>query len=432
MFSVIKNAWKVAEIRTKIIFTLLVILLFRLGSAVPVPFLDAATLAQTFENSSGSLFAFFNMLSGEAFSQGNLFALSISPYITASIVIQLLGIAFPKLGELSKSGPEGQKKINKITRYTTIGLAIITATGYYLTMNSMGAVLVKGDDLWFAAIVMIASYTAGAMMVMWMGEKIDEKGIGNGISVLLFVNIVSSFPSMFARMWAFIQSGISNIPWIVIVLIIMIATVVFVVIINEAERRLPVQYAKRTVGRKVYGGMNTNLPIKLMMAGVLPVIFAQAIVSIPATIAQIGGWGTNETFVKWFSPSGMPGGPIYAIIYFALIILFAYFYISTIFDPVEVANNLKKNGGTILGYRPGEPTATYIKKVLDRITLMGAIALAILVIVPIILSWTGIAVFNSFTLGGTSIIIVVGVAIETTRNLESQVTMRHYKGFLED
>jgi len=436
MFSVFKNAWKVADIRKKILFTGLIILLFRLGSAVPVPFFSAEALDQLFSSSTmqGSLFGYFNMLSGDAFAKGNLFALSISPYITASIVIQLLGVAFPKLGELSKSGPEGQKKINKITRYTTIGLAIITAIGYYLTMKSLGALTNKE---WPAAVVIVAAYTAGAMMVMWLGEKIDEKGIGNGISILLFVNIVASFPGTFTRMWAMIHYNgtwdFSQIPWMVILLILMLATIVFVVVINEAERRLPVQYAKRTVGRKVYGGMNTNLPIKVMMAGVLPVIFAQAIVSIPATLAQfIPSWQKSEFFNNWFSPGVLPGGAIYAFIYFILIIAFAYFYISTIFDPVEVANNLKKNGGTIMGYRPGEPTAAYIKKVLDRVTLMGAIALAILVILPIMLAWTGVPAFTNFTLGGTSIIIVVGVAIETTRSLESQITMRHYKGFLED
>lgn len=436
MFSVFKNAWKVPDIRKKIIFTLIIILLFRIGSAIPVPFFSASVMKELFSSDTmqGSLFGYFNMLSGDSFAKGNLFALSISPYITASIVIQLLTVAFPKsLGEIAKSGPEGQKKINKITRLTTIGLAIITAIGYYLTIKSYDALT---DESPFAAIVIVTAYTAGAMIVMWLGEKIDDNGIGNGISVLLFVNIVSSFPSMFTRMWAMIHYNgtwnFSMIPWIVILLLIMLATIVFVVVINEAERRLPVQYAKRTVGRKMYGGMSTNLPIKVMMAGVLPVIFAQAIVSLPATLAQlIPSWRNSEVLTKWFTASTLPGGAIYALVYFVLIILFAYFYISTIFDPVEVSNNLKKNGGTIMGYRPGKPTADYIRKVLNRVTLMGAIALSIMVIIPIMLAWTGIAVFTNFTFGGTSIIIVVGVAIETTRDLESQITMRHYKGFLE-
>lgn len=408
------------------LFTLLIILVFRIGSAVPVPFIDSQVWQNWFNNETvkGSFLEYFNMLSGDAFSKATLFSLGVNPYITASIVIQLLTIAIPSLEKLQKSGPEGQDKISKITRYTTLGLSLLTAYGYYLTMKSYSAIVSTGI---FEMLVIIIAYTAGSCMVMWIAEKIDEKGIGNGISILLFVNITAGLTVRLLEVFMLITKDTIA---VIASIIMMLAIVTAIVFFSESERRLPVQYAKRVVGRKMYGGMNTNLPIKVLLGGVMPIIFANAITTVPQTLAIIiPSW--KNTITKYFSPSSPDWGWMYVLINFVLIIAFAYFYNSISFNTVEIANNLKKNGGTILGYRPGKPTADYIQKVVNRITLIGALFLSFVAIFPILMSWTGEMAFQLLIFGGTSIIIIVGVALETTRAIESEITMRHYKGFLE-
>lgn len=408
------------------LFTLLIILVFRIGSAVPVPFIDSQVWQNWFNNETvkGSFLEYFNMLSGDAFSKATLFSLGVNPYITASIVIQLLTIAIPSLEKLQKSGPEGQDKISKITRYTTLGLSLLTAYGYYLTMKSYSAIVSTGI---FEMLVIIIAYTAGSCMVMWIAEKIDEKGIGNGISILLFVNITAGLTVRLLEVFMLITKDTIA---VIASIIMMLAIVTAIVFFSESERRLPVQYAKRVVGRKMYGGMNTNLPIKVLLGGVMPIIFANAITTVPQTLAIIiPSW--KNTITKYFSPRSTDWGWMYVLINFVLIIAFAYFYNSISFNTVEIANNLKKNGGTILGYRPGKPTADYIQKVVNRITLIGALFLSFVAIFPILMSWTGEMAFQLLIFGGTSIIIIVGVALETTRAIESEITMRHYKGFLE-
>ncbi len=426
MWQIYKNAWSIDDIRKKLWFTLIIILLFRIGSAVPVPFIDSKVWQEWFSNDTvkGSVLEYFNLLSGEAFSKATLFSLGVNPYITASIVIQLLTVAFPKLDKLQKSGPEGQDKISRITRYTTLGLSLITAYGYYLTMKNYSAII---DTGWFAMIVILIAYTAGSCLVMWIAEKIDERGIGNGISILLFVNITAGLTIRLLEVFElFTKETIA----VIAALIMMLGIVTLIVFFSESERRLPVQYAKRQVGRKMYGGMNTNLPIKVLLGGVMPIIFANAITTIPQTLVIFfPSW--KNTINKYFTPSSPDWGWLYLIVNFLLIVGFAYFYNSISFNTVEIANNLKKNGGTILGYRPGKPTADYIQKVVNRITLIGALFLSFIAIFPILMSWTGEQAFRLLIFGGTSIIIIVGVALETTRAIESEITMRHYKGFLE-
>lgn len=426
MFRVFGNAWKIPDLKKKILFTLLVIVLYRLGSAIPVPYVNGTQLAALMELQGQTLFGYFNMLSGYAFSQGTLFALGVSPYITASIVIQLLTIAIPALERMSKDGVEGQAKISKITRYTTIGLAIITGYGYYLTIKNTYSGLIPNG--WFPAVVIVGCLTAGASLVMWTGEEIDDKGIGNGISIILFANIVSRGANLIATMIELIKNDARQILWVVIAILMLLIIIALTVFFNNSERRLNVQYAKRQVGRKMYGGMNTTLPIKVLMSGVMPIIFANAVVMMPATLAMIfPSWkdGVN----KWFSTSSEY--PFYVLATFVLIIAFAYFYLSISFNSVEVANNLKKNGGTILGYRPGKPTADYITKVVNRVTLIGSIFLSFMAIFPILLAWTEQPALTYLVFGGTSMIIIVSVALETTHELESEITMRHYKGFLD-
>lgn len=426
MLSVFRNAWKVPDLRKRMLFTLFIIVVFRFGANVMVPFINNSGVNALFNSAElqGSLFGYFSMLAGDAFSNATLFALGVSPYITASIVIQLLTIALPPLERLAKSGPEGQAKISRITRYVTIVLAIITSYGYYATLKSQGLIENKGL---FAAIVIIACHTAGACLVMWIGERIDEKGIGNGISLILFANIVSSAPRMFTQIFFILADNfLGNLAGVLVAIVMMLAIVTLVVFFSNSERRLPVQYAKRQVGRKMYGGANTYLPIKVMMGGVMPIIFANAIVSLPATLALLIRGGFQTWVRDWFSSAS----PIYVVVMFVLIIAFAYFYIAISFNPVEVANNLKANGGTILGYRPGLPTAQYIQKVVRRVTLIGALFLSFMAIFPILMSWTGSSVLSALVYGGTSVIIVVDVALQTTRDIESETTMRHYKGFL--
>ena len=424
MLQTIKNAWKIAELRNKILFTLMIIVLFRLGSVIPVPY-----IAQDVITSLGNegIFALINIFSGGACAQATLFALSISPYITASIVIQLLTIAIPALERLSKEGPEGRKKLTQITRYCTVALALITSIGYYTYLRSSGLLIDNGV---FAAIVIVASYCAGASIIMWLAEKINEHGIGNGISIILFANIVASLPSMFTQA---VSAGKTMgrfgflIP--VFVAVLFIAMIIFVVYVTNAERKLPVQYAKRQVGRRMYGGQNSYIPMKLNMSGVMPIIFASSIASIPATIDLMTGHtatGIWRKFLDFFSSTS----PVYMVIYFVLIIAFSYFYLAISFNPIEVANNIKNNGGSIPGIRPGKPTTDYITKILGKITLIGAIFLGIVATLPLIV---GIIkpTLAGLAFGGSSLLILVSVAIETVKEIEAQMTMRHYKGFLD-
>ena len=437
MFQTFKNAFKIPDLRNKILFTLFIILLYRIGVAVPVPYIQTG-IENVF--GSGSIFDYLNLLSGGALEQATLFALGVSPYINASIIIQLLAIAIPALEKLSKEGEEGRKKLDSITRYVTVALALVTSFGYYMLMKNYNAVTNTGA---FTAVVIIACYCAGAALVMWLAEKIDEKGIGNGISMILFANIISRLPSMFRTMWntayGWMQKGGLGILWgvlfILCIIAFMIALVGVVVFLTESERKIPVQYAKRVVGRKMYGGQSSVLPIKLNMTGVMPIIFASSICSLPATIMMFIKEPTTVGFGKsvynFFKNISDPTSIVYVIVYFILIIAFAYFYIAISFNPVEVANNLKKNGGFIPGIRPGKPTSDYISKILSKITLIGAIYLGVIAIFPMILTMISKSTFQGIMFGGSSLLIVVGVALETTREIEAQMTMRHYKGFLE-
>ncbi|MBR5381641.1 MAG: preprotein translocase subunit SecY [Oscillospiraceae bacterium] len=426
MLKTIRNAWKVDDIRKKIIFTLFVILLYRIGNAVHVPYVNVEVLADYMSSMSSSIFGLYNVMSGSAFSQATIFALSIQPYINASIIIQLLCIAIPALERMSKEeGEEGKKKIASITRYSTVALALLQGFAYYVIIKRANVLTDTG--IW-PAIVIILSFTAGSALIMWLGEQITEFGIGNGISIILFVSIVSRFPH---SIYTMIRNTIAT-PgnwWIYLLMLIgALAIIVLIVIVTNAERRIPVQYAKRVVGRKMYGGQSTHLPMKVNMSGVLPIIFAQSIASIPATIAAFVPRWQNGWFIKLFDTNTY----LYAVIYFLLILFFSYFYATIQFNPIEVANNLKKNGGYIPGFRPGRPTSEFIQKVLSKITLFGAIYLGIIAVVPIIISrFSSVAASSGISLGGTSIIIVVGVALETVQAMESQMLMRHYKGFLE-
>ncbi len=437
MFQTFKNAFKIPDLRNKILFTLFIILLYRIGVAVPVPYIQTG-IENVF--GSGSIFDYLNLLSGGALEQATLFALGVSPYINASIIIQLLAIAIPALEKLSKEGEEGRKKLDSITRYVTVALALVTSFGYYMLMKNYNAVTNTGA---FTAVVIISCYCAGAALVMWLAEKIDEKGIGNGISMILFANIISRLPSMFRTMWntayGWMQKGGLGILWgvlfILCIIAFMIALVGVVVFLTESERKIPVQYAKRVVGRKMYGGQSSVLPIKLNITGVMPIIFASSICSLPATIMMFIKEPTTAGFGKsvynFFKNISDPTSIVYVIVYFILIIAFAYFYIAISFNPVEVANNLKKNGGFIPGIRPGKPTSDYISKILSKITLIGAIYLGVIAIFPMILTMISKSTFQGIMFGGSSLLIVVGVALETTREIEAQMTMRHYKGFLE-
>ncbi len=439
MFQTFKNAFKLPELRNKILFTLFIILLYRVGVAIPVPYVNANVLGATM--ASGTIFDYLNIMSGGALSQATLFALGVQPYINASIIIQLLTIAIPALEKLSKEGEEGKKKLNNITRYTTVALAVLTSFGYYMLLKNQYQILTNNGI--FAAFVIIACYCAGASLVMWLGEKINEHGIGNGISMILFANIIARLPSMAGSMWntafGWMKNGGLGILWGVLFLIaviaVMVALVGVVIFVTESERKIPVQYAKRVVGRKMYGGQSSVLPIKLNMTGVMPIIFASSICSLPATIMMFISEPANEGFGKTMyniiKSASSTTSPFYMIVYFALIIAFAYFYISISFNPIEVANNLKKNGGFIPGIRPGKPTSDYISKILSKITLIGAIFLGFIAIFPMLLSAISYETFAGVAFGGSSLLIVVGVALETAREIEAQMTMRHYKGFLQ-
>ena len=438
MIQTIRNAWKIPELRKKILFTIFALLIFRLGSVVPVPFIDSDTLGTTL-NSMGGIFSLLGTMNGTAFSMAAVFALGVQPYINSSIIIQLLTVAIPALERLQRDGgEEGRKKIAAITRYVTVAIAILQGLGYYTLINSYNLIDTAGLPGWWTAIVIILCFTAGSAFVMWLGEQITEFGIGNGISIILFAGILSRIPGMVSTMYTGIRNNLNgvtdsfNLPWwgAILIVIGMLAIIVLIVFIQNSERRIPVQYAKRVVGRKMYGGQSSHIPLKVNMSGVMPIIFAQAIASLPATIGMFfgksaqseGGWGV---FLRIFDTTSI----IYIVVYFLLIVGFSYFYSTMQFNPVEVANNLKKNGGFIPGFRPGKPTADFISKVLGKITMFGALYLAIIAIAPIV---TGAIIgVNSLAIGGTSVIIVVGVALETTKAMEAQMMMRHYKGFLE-
>ena len=424
MFKTLHNAWKIPELRKKILFTLLMLLLFRVGSVIPVPFINGDALQSYFDgNLSGTILGLFNAMSGSAFSTATVFALGIQPYINSSIIIQLLTIALPPLERLAKEGgEEGKKKIARITRYTTVGLGLLLGWAYYMMMSNAGLINPESADSILAMIVIILTFAAGSGVVMWMGEQITEFGIGNGISMILFAGIISGIPRAIGALITM------NAAWWVLVLIVVgvLALVVFIVFINDAERRIPIQYAKRVVGRKQYGGQSTNLPIKVSMSGVLPVIFAQSICSLPATICVFAGWKDGWAYQNLFDSTTW----FYGVFYFLMIFFFSWFYSTIQYDPVEIANNLQKNGGFIPGFRTGRPTAQFIKKVISKIVVFGAVYLAIVAMLPIIAGNT-IEGFNNLAIGGTSVIIVVGVALETVKALEAQMMMRHYKGFLD-
>ena len=431
MLETLKNAWKMADLRAKLLYTGMILLLFRIGAAIPVPFLKPDIL-KTYISGDNNWLGYIDLLSGGAFSNSTLFALGISPYITASIVIQLLAVAIPALEQLAKEGEEGRKILNKYTRYCTVALGLLQSVAYYFLMRNYGALTyTEGPAMYFSAVVIITSFLAGSMLVMWMGEQIDNKGIGNGISMILFAGIVSRASSMVNTVITELYLAINGIMkyWFIVpfTLVLFLAAIVFIVIMTNAERRIPVQYAQRVVGRKMYGGQSTHIPIKVNMSGVLPVIFASSILSIPSTIAGFMNVDPDGIMGKILSVIRYDHW-VYAVLYFFLIMAFHYFYISIQYNPMEIANNLRKNNGTIPGIRPGKPTAEFIARVVSKVTVVGGIFLAIIAIGPILLSQLmGI----NISLGGTSIIIVVGVALDTVRQLESQMMMRHYKGFLE-
>ncbi len=432
MIETIRNAWKIQELRQKLLFTAFILLIFRLGSAIPVPFIDTTGLQSYFDAASSNILALMNVMSGGSYSSGTVFALSIQPYINASIIIQLLTVAIPALERLAKDGGEdGKRTIERITRYTTLALGLLQGFGYYTLLRYNG--LLSNEGVW-AGIVIVITFTAGSVFVMWLGEQITEFGIGNGISMLLFGGIISRLPNAVYYMYIGVanwangvtdESAIVIAGWAVPLIIIgMLLLVIFVVFISGAERRIPVQYAKRVVGRKMYGGQSSNIPMKVNMSGVLPIIFAQTIASIPATVAAFVPSLADSTFMQIFDSDGV----VYAIVYVLLIIGFSYFYATIQFNPVEVANNLKAQGGFIPGYRAGRPTADFLRRVLNRITMFGAIYLGIIALLPII---TGNLIgLSALSIGGTSVLIVVSVALDTQKALEAQMVMRTYKGFL--
>ena len=458
MIQTIRKAWGIPELRKKIIFTLIMLLIFRIGNAITVPYINVDALKLQLDSMGTTILGLYNVMSGGAFATATVFALSIQPYINSSIIIQLLTIAIPALERLAKEGgEEGRKKIQSITRYSTVAIAILQAVGYYAMMKNYGLLAAGADGIW-PALVIVVSLVAGSSFVMWMGEQITEFGVGNGISIILFAGIISRIPTLISGMvsgiqtWSAVNSGELTLegltaigyteaaaqqvldgamaPWGVALLVVgMLALIVFIVFIQDAERRIPVQYAKRQVGRKMYGGQSTNLPMKVNMSGVLPVIFAQSIASLPITIWSFIGIPAKGTLSRSIYDAIDAQSAIYIVVYFFMIIGFSYFYSSIQFNPIEIANNLKKQGGFIPGFRPGKPTVDFIKKVLNKITLFGAIYLAIVAICPILAS--KLLGNSAIGIGGTSVIIVVGVALETVKALESQMLMRQYKGFLE-
>lgn len=442
MFQTLKNAWSIPEIRKKFLYTLIMIIIFRIGGAITVPFLSLQAVQSWMETNAtdGNFLEYLNILTGGQLSKATVFSLSITPYINASIIIQLLTYALPPLERLQEEGEEGRKTLNKITSYVSLVLAVVMSVAYYLTLrNSANAVsYTSGAYGWFSAIVIIACFTAGASFVVWMGNRINEKGIGNGISILLFAGIVARFPTDLGTLWSLFMMDKAKYFFVDIVILLMfVVMIAFIVFMNEAERRIPIQYAKRVVGRKQYGGQNTHIPIKVCMSGVMPIIFAMSFMSLPATISMFiepvayidettGFWDKLYFhFINLFRTTNWG----YAVLYLILIVAFNYFYVAMQYDPVTIANNLRQSNGGIPGIRPGKPTADYIHRVLSKITLVGAVFLGLIAIFPIALGWFDSSL-RSLSMGGTSILIVVSVALETARTLESQLMMRHHKGFL--
>lgn len=446
MFQVFRNAWMDTQLRKKILYTLFIIVLFRLGSNIFVPFLDNSAISTMMDGAS--LLNYLDVMTGGSLGKGTLLAMSITPYINASIIIQLLAVAIPPLEKLQKEGEEGRKKLNTITKITSLALAVLQAIAFYITLrngytDSNGvhtAILKYGDvreanpDMFavvLSAIVIVACFVAGASMIIWLGDRINEKGIGNGISMILFAGIISGLPKAVTYFVSLCKENLANIGFVLLAIVIFIAMVWFVIMMTNAERRIPVQYAKRVVGRKMYGGQSTHIPIKVAMSGVMPIIFAMSLMSLPQTILFFFGInGSGDTFWDGFVRLFSQSSPLYAVIYFLLIIAFNYFYVSIQYNPVEIANNLKKNNGAIPGYRPGKPTSDFIYNSLNKITLIGAIFLGIVAIFPIILALC-VPSLQGISIGGTTILIVVGVALETVRSLESQIMMRHHPGFLD-
>ena len=428
MIQTIRKAWGVPELRKKIVFTLLILLIFRIGNAIPVPYINTTLLGNYLDSMSGTVLGLYNVMSGGAFAEATVFALGVQPYINSSIIIQLLTIAIPALERLARDGGEaGKKKIASITRYATVAIALLQGFGYYMICKNYN--ILEQQGIW-PALVIIVSFVAGSSFVMWLGEQVNEFGVGNGISIILFAGILSRVPNMVTMGASYIRTkGSIGCLWIALLIVGMLAMVVLIVHVNEAERRIPVQYAKRQVGRKMYGGQASTLPMKVNMSGVLPIIFAQSIASLPATIWAFIGTPEEGTVGRSIYNAIDTKSVLYLIVYFLMIIGFSYFYATIQFNPVEISNNLKRNGGFIPGFRPGKPTSDFIAKVLNKVTLFGAIYLGIVAICPLI---AGKLLGNSsLAIGGTSVIIVVGVALETVRALESQMMMRQYKGFLE-
>ena len=426
MIETLKNAWRIPELRKKLLFVVFALVIFRFGYAIYVPYVDTESLAEIFQQYSNTLLGYFNTLSGGGFSQASIFALSVYPYINSSIIMQLLQVAIPALERMVKDGgEEGRKKLASITRYVTIALSLLMGWTYYIMLRSSGVLL--RTDAW-SAIVIIMTFTAGSAFIMWLGEQINSKGVGNGISIILFASIVSRGPAAIMTIINGMRSGSMNVISLIIILVVSVLMIGFIVFITNAERRLPIQYAKRMVGRKLYGGQSTYLPMKVNMSGVMPIIFASSIVSFPGTLIQFLN-PKEGTFWYNFGQAFNQGSVAYIVVYALLIIGFAYVYATIQFNPIEVSNNLKKNGGFIPGFRPGKPTTDFIAKVLNKITLMGALFLGIIAIFPLIMS--NINGLGGLAIGGTSVLILVGVALETVKQIEAQMLMRHYKGFLE-
>ena len=441
MFTTLKNAWRIPELKKKLLFTLFIIVLYRLGANILVPYVDPDVLSQTSEIFSGNILQFLNMLSGGALAQATLLALGVSPYITSSIVMQLLTIAIPALERLSKEGEEGKKKINAITRFVTVGLALVTSIGYAMFLDQNGLLVVQ-DAKFFHYMVIVTCYCAGAALVMWLAEKINESGIGNGISMILFANIIAGTWSTVLSLWQLIfpGNGINwwGIPLAIFEIAVLIAIIMFIVWMTNAERRIPIQYAKRVVGRKMFGGQTTHLPIKVNMSGVMPIIFSNSIVAIPATIAMLADSDSSTWLGRFINNHFNTTSWAYLVVFLVLLIAFAFFYIAISFNPVEVANNIKNNGGAIPGIRSGRPTVEFIKKVLNRITFLGALLIAVVAGLPMIINNISVMIdptstaFAALAFGGSSMMIVVGVALETVRELEAQMSLRNYKGFLDN
>ena len=431
MIQTIRKAWGVPELRKKIVFTLMILLVYRIGNAIPVPYVNTEVLSAYLQSMGTTILGLYDVMSGGAFSMATVFAMGIQPYINSSIIIQLLTVAIPALERMSREGgEEGKRKIKAITRYATVAIAVLQALGYYFLMRNnttAGFAILTDTGVW-AALVIMVSFVAGSSFLMWLGEQCNEFGVGNGISMILFAGIISRVPAMVSSLYSSIVSGTMHLAWTILIVVGILLLVVLIVFVSDAERRIPVQYAKRQVGRRMYGGQSSSLPMKVNMSGVLPIIFAQSIASLPATIAAFLPAPAEGTFWYALLQAIDTQSVLYMIVYFLMIIGFSYFYATIQFNPIEIANNLKRNGGFIPGFRPGKPTSDFIAKVLNKITLFGAIYLGIVAIVPLI---AGKVLPVNVGIGGTSVIIVVGVALETVQALESQMLMRQYKGFLE-